>query len=140
VSWHGHWYVVGHDLDRDAERMFRVSRIVGQVRPLGEPGSYTPPADLDLRALAESLAPPQPHNSARLRVRKGAGDSLRRRAMNAKPVDATWTELEVPYASGHAFAEELLSYGPDIVVEEPPELRTDVVRRLDALAGSAVRT
>ena len=25
VSWHGHWYVVGHDRDRDAERMFRLS-------------------------------------------------------------------------------------------------------------------
>ena len=28
----GKWYVVGHDLDRDAERTFRVSRIEGDIR------------------------------------------------------------------------------------------------------------
>ncbi|MGH3263497.1 MAG: helix-turn-helix transcriptional regulator, partial [Trebonia sp.] len=37
VSWHGHWYLVGHDLDRAEPRVFRVSRIVGQARPDGRP-------------------------------------------------------------------------------------------------------
>ena len=31
-SENGFWYVVGHDLDREAERMFRVSRIRGDIR------------------------------------------------------------------------------------------------------------
>ena len=31
LSWHGHWYVVGHDTDRDAPRMFRLSRVIGHV-------------------------------------------------------------------------------------------------------------
>jgi proteasome accessory factor B len=138
VSWHGHWYVVGHDRDRSAERMFRVSRIVGDVRPIGEPGSYAPPADLDLRGLAESLAPPQPHSTARVRVRVGSGESLRRRAIDSQPVDDGWTRLEVPYASGSSLADELLSYGPDVIVEEPEEVRADVIRRLRRLAGEPV--
>ena len=54
--------------------MFRVSRIVGAVMPIGEPGAYEPPADIDLRALTESLAPPQPHSTAQVRVRAGAGN------------------------------------------------------------------
>ena len=29
VSWHGRWYVVGHDRDRDATRVFRLSRVAG---------------------------------------------------------------------------------------------------------------
>ena len=33
VCWRGRWYVVGHDLDRGAARCFRLSRIVGAVRP-----------------------------------------------------------------------------------------------------------
>lgn len=135
VSWHGHWYVVGHDRDRDAERMFRVSRIVGPVTPIGPPNSYQPPADLDLRALTESLAPPHPHHSATLLVRTGAGDSLRRRAAHSSPRDDDWTELELPYASGSSLADELLSYGPDVIVCEPAEVRDSVVRRLQVLAG-----
>src|SRR5262249_19136855 len=63
VSFHGHWYVVGYDLDRSAERMFRLSRITGEVTSYGPPNSYKPPAGLDLRRLAESLAPPHPHSS-----------------------------------------------------------------------------
>jgi proteasome accessory factor B len=138
VSWHGHWYVAGYDLDRDAERMFRVSRITGDVRPIGPPNSYTPPADLDLRALASSLAPPHPHHEATLRVRSGAGDSLRRRAQHSLALDEEWTELVVPYASGQSLADELLSYGPDVVVVGPDEIRDDVVRRLGLLAGELV--
>ena len=134
VSWHGHWYVVGHDRDRDASRMFRVSRILGDVRGIGPPGSYAPPPDLDLRALAESLAPPRPHSTARVRVRTGAGDSLRRRAARSRAVDEEWTELELPYSSGSNLADEMLSYGPDVVVDEPEEVRSDVIRRLRRLA------
>ncbi len=135
VSWHGHWYVVGHDRDRGAERMFRVSRIVGDVVEVGAPGSYEPPADLDLRALAASLAPAQPHSSATVRVRTGAGDALRRRAARSTPLDEHWSELELPYASGQSLADELLSYGPDVVVVHPDEIRQDVIRRLGLLAG-----
>jgi proteasome accessory factor B len=138
VSWHGHWYVAGYDLDRKAERMFRVSRITGDVAPIGPPHSYSPPPDLDLRALAWSLAPPHPNHEATLRVRTGAGDSLRRRAQHSRVLDEQWTELVLPYASGQSLADELLSYGPDVVVVAPEEVRADVVRRLGILAGELV--
>ena len=137
VSWHGHWYVVGHDRDRDAERMFRVSRIEGEVEEDGRAGDFTPPAALDLRALASSLAPPHPHSFARVLVRHGAGDGLRRRAVAAKPAEEGWTEIELPYGSGSSLAEELTSYGPDVVVREPLEVREAVVRRLTALVENA---
>ena len=41
VCWRGRWYVVGHDLDRGATRCFRLSRIVGAVRPTGRAGRAT---------------------------------------------------------------------------------------------------
>ena len=34
----GRWYVVGHDTDRGDERLFRLSRVVGDVRRDGTPG------------------------------------------------------------------------------------------------------
>ncbi len=137
VSWHGHWYIVGHDRDRSAPRMFRVSRIEGEVSLDGEPRSYAVPEDLDLRALASSLAPPHPHSSARVRVRHGAGDGLRRRAASSKPADEGWTEIELPFGSGSSLAEELASYGPDVVVLEPAEVRDAVVRRLRGVVEHA---
>jgi predicted DNA-binding transcriptional regulator YafY len=43
----GHWYVVGHDLERDAPRAFRVDRIDGEP-VLGRPRSFERPAGLDV--------------------------------------------------------------------------------------------
>ncbi|MBA2560309.1 MAG: WYL domain-containing protein [Propionibacteriales bacterium] len=139
VSWHGHWYVVGHDRDRVEERMFRLSRIVGDVSFIGDPGSFEPPADLDLRGLTQSLAPPRPHDSATVRVRYASADPLRRRASRSRPVDESWTELELAYGSGESLADELLSYGPDVVVVGPAAVRDAVVRRLSAIARGPAR-
>jgi proteasome accessory factor B len=134
-SWHGHWYVVGYDQDRAAPRMFRVSRIVGDVERIGVAGDYEPPADLDVRQLVSSLAPERPHSQAVVSVRAERGGSLRRRAIASERVDDVWTRIVVPYASGSSLAEELVSYGPDVVVLEPDDVRKSVVRRLTALAG-----
>ncbi len=49
VSWHGRWYLVGFDTVRGAERVFRLSRVVGEVEPTGEPGAVTVPEGVDLR-------------------------------------------------------------------------------------------
>src|ERR1700754_4239133 len=37
------WSLVGHDRDRDATRTFRLSRIGGEVTPVGSKGAFTPP-------------------------------------------------------------------------------------------------
>jgi predicted DNA-binding transcriptional regulator YafY len=42
----GHWYVVGHDLERDAPRAFRIDRIDGEPA-VGRAGSFEPPAGID---------------------------------------------------------------------------------------------
>ena len=38
VNRHGRWYVAGHDRDRDAIRVFRLSRIAGEVKFRGPAG------------------------------------------------------------------------------------------------------
>ena len=48
----GSWYLVGHDLDRDAERMFRVSRIRGDIRfATRRERDFRTPADYDTSSL-----------------------------------------------------------------------------------------
>jgi proteasome accessory factor B len=134
VSWHGHWYAVGHDRDRGAARMFRLSRVVGPVKRVGKPGSYDVPAGTDLRKLAAQLAPADPTGSALVRVRSGAGFGLRRRATKVLAADEGWDELELPFPNPEAMADDVLPYGADVVVLEPDRVRQLVVQRLRALA------
>ena len=49
VSRHGRWYVVGHDRDREATRVFRLSRVAGTVEPIGAPGDVVVPDGVDFR-------------------------------------------------------------------------------------------
>jgi proteasome accessory factor B len=137
LSWHGRWYIVGHDRDRAATRMFRLSRIVGDVKPDGRPGEYDVPDDLDLRAETELLAPATPSASATLRIRQGSGWGLRRRATATKDEGDGWDLVDVPYGGRWQAAEEIASYGTDVVVQEPPELRQAVVSLLRGVAGDA---
>ncbi len=132
VSSRGRWYVVGHDTDRDAPRMFRLSRVVGAVQPDSPPGAFEVPGGTDVRALAASLAPAPVERTARLRLRAGAALGLRRhaRAVDVPDVHEGWELVEVDYGSTDQLADEVLTYGADVVVEEPAEVREAVVRRL----------
>ena len=56
----GRWYVVGHDLDRRAERVFRLSRVQGKVSLTGKSGAYDVPPGTDVKAVAHGLVAPQP--------------------------------------------------------------------------------
>ncbi|HET6625308.1 MAG TPA: WYL domain-containing protein [Nocardioidaceae bacterium] len=139
VSYRGRWYVVGHDTDRGAPRMFRLSRVQDEVRSAGKAGSYDVPPGTDLRALTESLAPPAADRRARLLVREDSAHGLRRQGV---PVGdgATrdgWDRIEVPYGRTDALVDEVLGYGGDVTVESPDELRAMVVDRLRLVAASA---
>ena len=60
VAARGQWYVVGHDLDRDDTRAFRLSRIIGKVEVGKEPDAFSGPDDVDLRELVLThVAPAQ---------------------------------------------------------------------------------
>ena len=136
VSYRGRWYVVGLDTDRGAPRLFRLSRVQGSVDTDGKSSSFEVPPGTDIRALTESLAPPRADHRAQLRVRSDSAHGLRR---HARPVDAAgvrdgWDRIEVSYGRSDALADEVLSYGADVVVEAPDELRSMVVARLQAVA------
>ncbi|UDY25201.1 helix-turn-helix transcriptional regulator [Nocardioides sp. Kera G14] len=133
----GRWYVVGLDTDRGEERVFRLSRVIGEPRPTGEPGSYARPAGVDAGDIVRRLAPPVAPIEATLLVRRGTGHALRRHAQVTEgvdgPTDDRWDRVVLSQTSND-LAAEVLSHGPDVLVVEPAELRDEVVRRLTEAA------
>ncbi|MGB8652304.1 MAG: WYL domain-containing protein [Mycobacteriales bacterium] len=137
VSWHGRWYLVGHDLGRAATRVFRLSRIVGTVSAEGPPGEVQRPPGQDLRAMVAAMATETPTTTAQVRVRAGSCWELRRAATTITDAGEGWQLVELGYSDPERFAERVAGYGADAVVLSPDEARAAVVRRLQALAGPA---
>lgn len=127
VEYEARWHVYGIDMDAGAERTFLLSRIVGDVEITRQSFDRALLKDAGERALAglERVAEQQ---RALLEVDPGTEASLRlgRRGVPAEQ------GLRVPYVDVHVFADELASYGPEVRVVEPPELRTEVIARLTA--------
>ena len=135
----GRWYVVGYDTDREAERVFRLSRVQGGVRRTGPPGSYEIPPGTDVRDIARRLAPPPISETVVLLVRTGAATPLRRAAETVEegvpgPDDATGWDRLVLTRGTVDMVEEVLGYGPSVYVEAPAALRDEVVGRLREIA------
>lgn len=133
VSWHGRWYVVGHDLDRDDTRVFRLSRIRGEVAVGPTPGAFTVPDDVDVTESVQMLAQPSPVRTARLRIRRGSALPLRRRG-TVTSEDTDWATLELGFDDVEQLAAEVCGLGAAAVVEEPSDLREAVLRRLRTVA------
>jgi proteasome accessory factor B len=131
----GRWYVVGFDRDRGAERVFRLSRVHGEVRTVGPPGAYDVPPDTDVRDIARRLAPPSTTQRAVLLVRQGAGQAFRRSAVRTEvgvtgPDQRTgWDRVELVRPE-MGLADDVLAHGPDVVILEPSAIRERVVDRL----------
>ena len=56
----GRWYVVGFDLDRRAERVFRLSRVLGKVTLTGKSAAYDVPAGTDVQRGRAPAGAPHP--------------------------------------------------------------------------------
>src|SRR4051812_16321767 len=138
VWWHGRWYLVGHDTDKAATRVFRLSRIHGEPKTVGKPGAVSRPAGADLTALVAAYDAASPASIAVVRVRQGKGLGLRRRAVNVSAGPQGWDVVEVTYPDTDRLADQVLPYGADVVVLEPPEAVDAVVSRLQVLAGEVV--
>jgi proteasome accessory factor B len=130
VCWRGRWYVVGFDLDRAAERCFRLSRMVSAVRSEGPPGAYELPENLDLISyVAHSYHHPEHTNRTTLLVAPGRAAGVRRWAESVTPSDRG-DLVVLGYSDPCAFASWIVGYGADVEVLEPTEVRDAVIARL----------
>ena len=135
VSWHGRWYVVGHDEDRADTRVFRLSRIHGDVAVVGPEGAVVVPPGVDIKASVRMLAQPAPASTARLQVSAGRAVPLRRQGTVVKE-EPEAALLDVPYDDVEQMASVVAGFGPAVQVLSPDELRDAVIRRLQGTLES----
>ena len=141
-SRYGHWYVVGWDNDRQAERFFRLSRMTTPVKT-GK-GNYTVPAGFDIHASLASLDSVFPPQTGVVDVLSGSGAELRLRAADAdRPVPAGLPDpapgrdrLYFSVTDFDALAADTAALGPAAEAIHPGELRS-AVRDLLAKALAA---
>ncbi|MFB8147059.1 helix-turn-helix transcriptional regulator [Microbacterium sp. NPDC056003] len=127
VEYEARWHVFGIDLDVRADRTFLLSRIVGPVattRETFDAALRDGAGERALRGLEEVAA----RSTSLLEVNPGTEAALRL-ARRARPAEQG---IRVPYVDVHIFADELASYGPEVRVVEPAELRDQVIERLAA--------
>jgi proteasome accessory factor B len=136
VAWHGRWYLVGLDLDRQAPRVFRLSRVAGTPRASGPEGAFEPPADVDLAGLvAGAFGGRGEEQLVVVRARPGAAVGLRRWATPLGAGPDGDDRLQLRTTEPWRLADQLAAYGPDVLVESPAAVRDAVVERLTRLAA-----
>ena len=86
----------------------------------------------DVRELVREWDTEGPRRIAVLQVRQGAGYGLRRGASAVRPAPqrAGWDLVEVPFSDVGWYSEQLASFGADVIVIEPADLRDAVIGRL----------
>jgi proteasome accessory factor B len=133
----GAWYTYGMDTSVGEPRIYRLIRIESEVVFAGEPDSFTP-EPVDTRTLIAQLEPAGPDSQAVLAIRLGRAGTLARGGTPAQAaVPPGFAAYAVEYSSAGDFAAEVCSFGPDVIVLEPPELRAQVVSHLRRFAGGA---
>jgi proteasome accessory factor B len=128
----GHWYVLGFDVEREAERNFRVDRIVGPIET-GPAGAFAPSSDTTGE---RAFRPWNPDGSGDQPVRAvlrvdgehaaTATELLGAETISAVEVDGTIV-YEVPVTSWPAFRSFVLSFLDHAEIVGPPELRGDLI-------------
>lgn len=125
----GHWYLVGSS--SSGERVYRVDRI--SELQVGEPGKFKRPRGFDVKTVLQA----QPWEAgydeqieATVRfdedVAWWAGRTLGRSVADGP------LEVNIPISNRDAFVGWILSFGPSAEVLGPPELRQEILGRVEA--------
>lgn len=134
----GRWHLIAWDLERDAGRVFLLSRISNEVRVAVE--KYDPALREQAEELVAELLRRRDVLRATVQVRRGsvAEARLAPRAVSEQACasEDDSIELTLNMLDRYVLATELVGYGADVTVCEPSELRELVIDRLRAVAAA----
>lgn len=137
----GVWYLTGYDLDREDSRLYRLDRIIGNVRARGKEGAFEIPEP----AAEEQRGTPIAPTTAQVLVAVGRGNALRMRAEKIQPaadlpteLAPTWEDADLLTLTTHDsqdLARTIAGLGEHALVMEPAELRERVIALLRGVVG-----
>lgn len=135
-------YLVGRDVDKDESRTYRVSRMHGAVKLMGEPGAFDRPTDIPSTIFSAAVGGTaiialRPESGHTLRARGEALDSVaaRQAAIEAASIGVTsaelthadWELFKVHYEHLDLLRDEVLSLRGAARVLAPEGLASSVV-------------
>jgi proteasome accessory factor B len=146
--WHlsyrqGKWYLSGFDHRRQSERLYRLDRVEEPVTAVGEPEAFTRP-----EGGAPSAPPPpwrlgdQPEITARVLVdavqAPWAVAAVGEDVVTARRDDGA-IEVELAVTNHGALFSWVIGFLDHAEILSPPELRAELMGRLEAMAGTPSR-
>lgn len=132
VQHQGRWHLYADDPSSGSTKTFLLRRIVGPV-VASSTTVPAPPADASDRALAE-LDEVWNRHVAVVEV-ESATDAASRLAKRRGTTVTASGALELHFSDINIVADELASFGPEVLVVSPPELREAVRMRLERTAA-----
>lgn len=127
----GVWYLIA-SASGSEPRTYRASRVV-TIELTGE--HFTPPPDFDLASFwstrAQEFESQGTSYQAVVRARSHATQALRG---DVEPPSEEWTRIEITFGTMHHAVRRVLSFGPDVIVESPDQLRVAVADAARATA------
>ncbi|MDI3330838.1 MAG: WYL domain-containing protein [Micrococcus sp.] len=129
----GAWYLIGWDLDRRAQRTFRLTRMEsGPQAADDDAGAPRRPADLDLQAVHDLISGEHEPATATLQLRPGRAVGLRVGAEVTGTSEDGWDKVRISYTRPAELAGTIAAAGPTArVPSSSPALRDAVVGLLD---------
>jgi proteasome accessory factor B len=134
----GHWYIVGRDVERDAVRAFKVSRVANSLTPTGS--NFDVPASFDasdhLGGEAWEVGPDEPE-TATVRfsptMRWWADQNLGEAAHREGPDGSV--EVDLPVANLDALISWVIGFAGEVVVVAPESARQQMRSHLSRWAA-----
>ena len=133
VNRRGRWYVAGHDRVRDAAAGLPHEPHPGPSRWRGRPVASRSQTGRTCATWSRTGIARRPATALRCyaaRGGRGAAPPLGGRDHPETGAAAGWDRVTLSFADAGWYPEYLASFGSDLVVLEPPDLRESVIRRL----------
>ena len=126
VFWNGYWYLIGMDIDRKAPRLFKLSRILGDLTISKKKKEYEIPSDFNV---SDYLPKDDVEiiRIARIDIRKDSGILLRERGKLIKQSDEFDT-YELSYENETVFLREIIWHVANVKIVEPVPLQKQLLK------------